>query len=115
MRCPKCGQDNPDGELFCESCDHRMDRPVIRERAFMPPRYAALIALVLGAVSLLLYFITEIWAAVIFAGAVGIIMGTYSLRVSRSVGGNERMLILVLAAAATAMSAAGFILGISQL
>ena len=115
MRCPKCHNDNPDDALFCENCDHRMDQPVRREGPFMSPRYATLIALALGAVSLLFYFIAGAAIAAVCTGAVGIVLGTYSLRVSRSVKGDDKTLMLILAVAATILSAAGFILGISQL
>jgi len=114
MRCPKCGIENDKDAIFCEKCDHRLDMPAKREGPFMPPMHAALIALILGAVSLIFYFMTDVWAAAICAGALGIVLGTYSLRVSRSAAAGWGT-VAILAVAATFLSAAGFILGISML
>jgi len=115
MKCPKCRQDNPEGTLFCENCDHRMDRPVVKDKPFMPPRYAALIAVALGAVSILFYFATNMWYAPAIAGAVGLLLGSYSFTLIWNTRKDGEKVLLIIAAAAMALSVIGFMLGIRML
>ena len=116
MKCPRCRHENSDDVLFCENCDHRMDQPVRRESAALPPRYGAFIALALGIVSVILYFVTDIWYAPTVIGAIGLVLGSYTLTVTRNTPelDNKKMLTAV-AAASMAASVVGFMLGITML
>ena len=115
MRCPKCQHENSKEEIFCEQCDHRLDLPYRGERrTVFPPRQAAFMAIALGAVAVLFYFVTDMWYAPAAVGAVGIVLGTYALRILRSIKEDDRTLMMIIAGAGVAMSALGFILGIGM-
>lgn len=115
MRCPKCQHENPDGTLFCEECDHRTDQPYRKERTTIPPGFAAAVAAVLGAVSLLLCFmVKDIWYAAVIAGAFGLFLGAYSMTVARTLMKKNSNMILIIAVAGMLLSMIGFMLGLSN-
>ncbi|MCL2142665.1 MAG: zinc ribbon domain-containing protein [Methanomassiliicoccaceae archaeon] len=115
MKCPKCHHDNPDDTIFCEECDHRMDQPVRRETATIPPLYAVIIALVLGVVSVICYFLTEeMWYVPVCVGAIGLVLGSYSMTVTRNTPNiDNKKELMILAGAAMGVSVIGFMLGIT--
>jgi hypothetical protein len=93
-----------------------MDQPVRRETAFMPPRYAVFMALALGIVSVVFYFATDTWYAPVIAGAVGLVLGSYSFTVVKnSPNIDDKKMLTMLAAAAMAVSVVGFMLGITMI
>jgi uncharacterized YccA/Bax inhibitor family protein len=120
MKCPKCRHDNPEDEIFCEECDHRLDQPYRYEKEgpTMNPMYAIIVALILGAIATVLAILTILefmifeWYGAVIPGAMGIIAGTYSMRTSRSVEGDGKTLQMI-AAVAVILSVTGFMLGIT--
>ncbi|MDR0778742.1 MAG: hypothetical protein LBE48_04825 [Methanomassiliicoccaceae archaeon] len=120
MKCPKCLYDNPEDTIFCEVCDHRLDQPYRYEKdgPTMNPMYAVIVALILGAVATVLAIVTVLeftdfeWFYAVIPGALGIVIGTYSLRTARTIEGEGKTL-LYLAAAAAILSVVGFMLGIA--
>jgi len=114
MKCPKCGHDNPEKTPFCEECDWKMDQPVRREMAAPPPFYTAITAAILGIVSVILWYAGIAYGAV-GLGAVGLMLGSYSMTAGRRIGGEKKMLIVAIACVAVLASVIGFLLGIYDL
>ncbi|MDR2866870.1 MAG: zinc ribbon domain-containing protein [Methanomassiliicoccaceae archaeon] len=113
MRCPKCHHDNPSDTLFCEECDHRTDQPYRKKSVIMSPMHAAAIAITLGVISTLFSLVIKgNWIIPVCVGALGIVLGTYSLRVSREVKDDTKGTLMFLSVAAVVLSAMGFMLGI---
>ena len=116
MRCPKCHQENPSDILFCENCDHRMDQPVRGEVTLMPPQFGSFIALALGILSVILYFFTDTWYWPVAAGALGLLLGSYSMAVIRkSPKMTDKRMLIAVAGAAMGLSVIGFMLGIASI
>jgi hypothetical protein len=92
-----------------------MDQPAKfeKESTAIPPLYAVIIAFALGAVATVLAFMEFEWYFAVIPGALGIVAGTYSLRTARTIENGKTL--MVLAAAATALSVVGFMLGITLL
>lgn len=112
MKCRKCGHENPSDTLYCEECGHRKDQPVKMERA-IPPMYIALIGAALGIFAVVAWFF-EVFYAAIGLGAVGMIVGGYSMTFVRITDSekNDKMIVLVLTAVAICTSVIGFLFGI---
>lgn len=116
MKCPKCGHMNPEGTLFCEECDWRVDQPARRARAGFDMLCGCYLSAVLGAASVVCLPLGQSLAALIF-GAAGLAIGVYSqtkVRVAGSGGRAEKALVAVSGAAVLA-SVIGFIFGIAGL
>lgn len=113
MKCPKCGTDNPAGTLFCEECDWRMDQPVKAEVSF-PRIYLTLLAVVLGVVSILLWYLDIAYGAIAL-GAVGMVLGGYSMTFSRITEQQNKTMLIVLTGIAICTSVVGFIMGLQGL
>jgi predicted nucleic acid-binding Zn ribbon protein len=115
MRCPKCGYDNPGDAIFCEECDHRIDQPVRRDGAFLPPMYAVIIALALGVAAVICFLLTEdMWYLPVCLGAIGLVLGSYSLTViRRSAAVDNKTVLSMFAGAAMALSVVGFVMGMT--
>jgi FtsH-binding integral membrane protein len=117
MKCPKCQFDNDRESIFCERCDHRLDRPYRGrdDKTALSPIFAAVLALGLGAFSVLLVFTKTLeWYIPVALGAAGIVIGTYSLRIAGTVGEKDRMFLFALAGAAVMLSVIGFVMGIGM-
>lgn len=113
MRCPKCGYDNPSGTLFCEECDWRMDQPVKAEMGF-PKEYVTIIAVIIGVISVVLWFL-DVFFGAIALGAIGMVLGGYSMTFVRYNDVDSKMIMLVLTGVAICTSVIGFILGLGSL
>jgi hypothetical protein len=88
----------------------------VKERtSTIPVLYGVIIALALGATALIfsLAIKDQSWLIPTVTGGIGLFLGTYSLSVARFSGNVNKTLLLTLAIAAIAMSAIGFLLGIS--
>ncbi len=108
MICPKCGTDNDDEQLFCESCDWRMDIPYVYRKKRSPSTFAY-VTLVCGVFSALLLMIVPV--ASIVLGAVGLTLGGYSINISRISDKKDANLLVVFSAVGLLLSMLGFILG----
>jgi uncharacterized membrane protein len=85
------------------------------ESTTISPMFAVAIALGLGIFSALLVLTkTAEWYIPVMVGAIGIVVGTYSLRIARTVADDKKMMMLILAGVAVALSVIGFVMGISM-
>lgn len=103
MKCPKCGYDNPKDVLFCEECDWRLDIPYKPEKKRNPMAFSA-VALVFGVVGALCGFLGQYVVAIV-CGAIGLLLGGYSINLPRLLGSDN-------ASACVAMSAIGLLCGV---
>ena len=114
MKCPKCGHENPDNELFCEECDFRMDqkyrKPVDRSMVVVYGSFAAAAFGIAAAISIIL---DQALFGLIF-GAIGMFLSSYTMTMNRMMGikGNVKITLLAIEAIGLATSAYGFIMGI---
>jgi predicted nucleic acid-binding Zn ribbon protein len=111
MICPKCGADNPEGSLFCEECDWRLDMP-FRAAKKRNVNVLSLGVLACGVLSIVLAFFVAIAGAAV--GAVGLIVGGYAINAVRIVKPSNQKVLMV-AAAGLLLSMIGFILGFANL
>ena len=111
MRCPKCRHDNPSDTLFCEECDWRLDVPYRQPKKRNPLAFA-LVSLAVGAVALVLAFLDGTEIAGLALGAVGVMLGSYSVNVPRLLDSENKMLCVSLAGIGLVLSMIGFILGL---
>ena len=112
MKCPKCQHDNPPETLFCEECDHRVDQPYI-ERKVIPVLYPILAAVVFGILAMITWYLEMEWFIPMAAGGIGLFLGSYSMSLARLSSGENKNMLVILAAVAMAASAIGFMLGIT--
>ncbi len=112
MICPKCGADNPEDTLFCEECDWRMDIPYKGPKNRNVGLLSSL-ALIIGAVSVILAYFTAVGGAA--AGAVGLLIGGYSINAVRLVSPDNRNLLMALSGAGLLLSVVGFIFAFANL
>lgn len=111
MRCPKCGHDNPQDTLFCEECDWRLDVRYREPKKRNPLAFSA-VAVVVGVIALALSFIDGTALAGAVIGAVGLVVGSYSVNLPRYIPDCNRGLCTGLAAVGMVLSVIGFILGL---
>ena len=113
MKCPKCDHDNDEFTIFCEGCDHRLSIPV-KDGATIPALYAVPASLALGAASLIFALWMKDLGRIlpVCAGAVGLILGTYSMSVVRNTVTKNKMMMLILTGIAAMISAMGFMFGL---
>ena len=114
MKCPKCGHDNPEGTLFCEECDWRMDQPVTKikkERTASDVLLASALSLILGAVSVVTFYL-HVEIAAIVAGILGMVIGGYAINLPRYIQCNKG-LCTALAGVGILLSIVGFIFGLT--
>lgn len=112
MICPKCGTDNEEEQLFCENCDWRMDVPYVYKRKRNPSTFAY-VTIVCGVFSALLLMILPL--ASIVLGALGLMLGGYSINISRISDKKNANMLVALSAIGLLLSMLGFILGFAYL
>lgn len=108
IRCPKCGTDNPSDTLYCEECDWRLDQPYRAPRQRNPLMFSIL-ALVVGAVAVALGFLEASGYGGAVVGAVGLVIGSYSVNLPRYLNPENKTLCVALAAVGAVLSVFGFI------
>lgn len=118
MNCPKCGHDNPEGTLFCEECDWRMDQKVgFGGSSFDKSSiivYTAFLSAALGIAAIISTFIAGGgWFAVAF-GAVGMALSGYSQTAVRIIDlkGKVKMSLILVDGIGIITSVIGFIYGL---
>jgi uncharacterized membrane protein YvbJ len=113
MKCPKCGEDNPEGTLFCEKCDWRMDQRCSRKMA-VPALYLCLLSAAAGISSVALYSVLTY--ASVALGIAGMVLSGYSFTLARfSQDMQSKTPAVVAAAGGIGTSVAGFLLGLYAL
>ena len=116
MKCPKCGTENPDGEIFCQNCDWKLNMAYKGESMAVNSVYLSILAAVLGIVATVCAFI-DIGIVAIIAGAVGMFLSGYTQTLVRVSGiqGSVKNKIVALAAVGIILSVVGFIYGLTTL
>jgi hypothetical protein len=114
MKCPKCGEDNPEGTLFCEKCDWRLDQKFVKKIGF-PPIFLTSGAAVLGLLSIVAYFAHAGAGAIVF-GIIGMVLGGYSFTLARfNSDGSYKTVGVLLGAVGIFASIIGFLFGLQTL
>ena len=116
MKCPSCGCDNPEGTLFCEECDWRMDQTPRRLKLGINSVYASYAALALGITAIVSAFLEfAIFAAVL--GALGTGVSGYAQTAVRlsHVSGKLRTTLVAIAGAGIVTSVVGMVYGLTML
>ena len=111
MRCPKCGHDNPPDTLFCEECDWRLDVGYRAPKKRNPMAFVV-IALVVGVVSVALGFVDGAAIGGVVVGALGLVLGSYSVNLPRYLQDSNKGVCMGLAGVGMILSVFGFILGL---
>lgn len=112
MRCPKCGYDNPPDTLFCEECDWRLDVPYKPPKKRNPMAFSA-VALIVGIIAIALCFVGDSSVAAIAIGAVGLVLGSYSVNIPRYMPDcDNKNMYMGIAGIGMILSVCGFMLGL---
>lgn len=114
MICPKCGHNNPPDTLYCEECDWRLDQP-FRKPKERNPLVFSVAAFVIGIVSLALVAIDGAEYGSVAIGAVGLVIGSYSVNLPRYLNPDNKTLCMALAGAGAFLSIIGFIAGLGSI
>lgn len=116
MICPKCGAENPEGVLFCEECDWRMDMAYKGEKMAVNSVYFGILSAVLGIVSIVTAILNFDIVALI-AGAAGMFLSGYTQTFVRIIGleGSAKKKIMVMATVGILLSVIGFIVGFARI
>lgn len=121
MKCPKCGHENPNDELFCEKCDWKVtEKPKADRSEYMI--YIAIASVVFGLAAVILDAYSAlnnynpnfgVWSAVF--GAIGLVIGSYSMTYIRIIDVDKRTknVLIAIAAIGLVLSIFGFIIGIA--
>ncbi len=114
MKCPKCGYDNPDGTVFCEECDWKLNLAYKGESMAVNSVYLAIASVVLGIAAIATAFL-HIGIAAIICGALGMFLGGYTQSLVRLTGiqGDVRQKLMIMASVGLVLAVIGFIYGIS--
>ena len=106
MKCPKCGHDNADGDIFCSECDWQLNKaykPETKVQKVVVTTYvAAHIVVLMG---------FGIFGAVF--GAIGMIASSYSMTLVRvsDVQEDKKKIMIGATALSLVASVIGFIIG----
>ncbi len=111
MNCPRCGHSNPPELLFCEECDWRLDQP-FRSPRKRNPLIISTAALLVGAVAIALVFAQDSSVYPLAVGAVGLVLGSYSLNVPRHLNSDNKTVCMAISAVGMVLSIIAFMLGI---
>lgn len=120
MKCPKCGHENPNDQLFCEKCDWKVTEKPRKDRSeYMI--YIAMTSVILGLASIILLAYSAlnnydpnfgVWSAVF--GGIGLVIGSYAQTYIRIIDYDARMkkVLIVVAGIGLILSILGMIIGI---
>ena len=113
MKCPKCGRDNPEDEIFCQNCDWKLNTPYKEDNTFNKVLFASFGGLVFGLTSLLVAILDYGIYAVVF-GAIGMVLSSFGQTYVRAAGfeGNQKTVFVVVAGVGLITSVIGFIYGL---
>ncbi len=115
MKCPKCGHENGDGEIFCSECDWQLNREYSSEPKIQKVVITTYVGLVFGVAALIVSTMNYGLIGAIF-GAIGMVMSSYSLTLVRvAVAEDRKTLMLVITGAALIASVIGFVIGFTRI
>ena len=117
MKCPNCGTENAEGEIFCANCDWKLNMKYGGEKMAVNAVYFSFAAVALGIISLVCAFIVHVNLAAVIAGAIGMFLGGYTQSFVRitQIGGPIRTKLVVIAIVGLFMSVIGFVYGFAHL
>lgn len=112
MRCPKCGHENVDGEIFCSECDWQLNKPYKEETKVQKVVVTTYVGLVFGVAALIVALMNFGICGAIF-GAVGMVASSYSLTLVRfsDIPGDRKKIMIGVTALSLIVSVIGFVLG----
>lgn len=112
MKCPKCGHENADGEIFCSECDWQLNKPYEAETKVNKVVITTYVGLVFGVAALIVSLMNFGICGAIF-GAVGMVASSYSMTLVRISDIEDSKAKIMLAVTAVSLIAAviGFIIG----
>ena len=116
MICPQCGAETPEGVLFCEECDWRMDLAYKGEKMAVNSVYFGIGSALLGIVSLVTVLF-DLSIVALVTGALGMFLSGYTQTFIRIIGleGGAKKKIMIMATVGILTAVVGFIVGFSQL
>lgn len=118
-KCPKCGKENDDEAIFCESCDWKLNMRYAQggdAKYLINSRIFAISALLLGIASVLL-FVAKFSIGAVIAGGIGMFLGGYTQSFVRITGvkDDKKKTFMIIAIVGLGISVVGFMLGFSGL
>lgn len=114
MKCPKCGHENSDGQIFCEECDWKLcqkyKQPIDKSQILVYGSFAAAALGIAAVVSVLL----NVGIFGLIFGAIGMVLGSYTITLARIMGihGKVKYILIAIQVIAIICSAIGFVLGL---
>ena len=112
MKCPKCGHDNADGDIFCSGCDCQLNKAYKPETKVQKVVVTTYVGLVFGVAALIVALMDfGIFGAVF--GAIGMIASSYSMTLVRisDVQEDKKKIMIGATALSLVASVIGFIIG----
>ncbi len=117
MKCTKCGYENSLENIYCEECDWRLDQTYKgREKDTAKKKNQIVFAgasLVVGVIVIALGFVENAEISAVVVGAVGIVLGSYSVNLPRYLHDSNKGICMALAGIGMILSVFGFILGLT--
>jgi len=116
MRCPKCGHENEEGEIFCQECDWQLNRPYKGEGSPNKIVIISFAALVFGVASLIVSFMNMGVYGAVFGG-IGLVLSSFGQTFIRAANyqGDQRKVFFIITTAAMVASIIGFIVGLLRI
>ena len=117
MKCPKCGTENEEGNIFCENCDWKLNMKYGGEKMAVNAVYFSFAAVIMGIVSLVFAFLADVPMVAVVTGAIGMFLGGYSqsfIRITQ-IGGSVKNKLVVLAIIGLFLSVIGFVYSFAHL
>ena len=112
MKCPKCGHDNADGDIFCSECDWQLNKAYNPETKVQKVVVTTYVGLVFGVAALIVALMDfGIFGAVF--GAIGMIASSYSMTLVRvsDIQEDKKKIMIGATALSLVASVIGFIIG----
>ena len=110
MKCPKCGAENPSMTVICQECGWDLDVPY-RQKSQRNPLAFAVVSLVIGIAGVACW-LAGVGYGAIALGAVGMVIGGYSVNLPRYLEGQNKILCMGMSGAGILLSIFAFMFGI---
>ncbi len=112
MKCPKCGHENENGEIFCSECDWQLNKHYEPETKIQKVVITTYAGLVFGVAALIVALMNFGICGAIF-GAIGMFASSYSLTLVRisDIQEDRKKIMIGVTAISLIVSVIGFILG----
>ena len=117
MKCPKCGTENEEGEIFCVNCDWKLNMKYGGEKMAVNTVYFSFAAVIMGIISLVFAFLVNVPIVAVITGAIGMFLGGYTqsfVRITK-IGGPIKNKLVVIAIVGLFMSVIGFVYAFAHL